>query len=339
MSNYDRFEGGPGKNPEEQLEEIINFISKRRGAVIAAAIGLAVLWGGASSYYQIEAEEVGVVLRFGKHIGNSEPGPHFKLPFGVDQVIKVPAKRQLKMEFGFRTTKAGIHSQFSQTNQTKAESEMLTGDLNVAVVEWIVQYKIKSPEKFLFEFRDINTTLRLMSEAVMRSVIGDHSIDEVLTSGREQVEREAKQGLIDLNKFYDTGIVIQQLKLQEVNAPDLVQPALREVEEAKQERERMINEAWSEYNKVIPRARGRAEQEVQGAEGYAVERMNRAKGDANRFNAVYDAYKKAPTVTRTRLYLEAMTEVFAKAKRKVLVDPDVRGVLPLLNLDQKGAKK
>jgi membrane protease subunit HflK len=245
----------------------------------------------------------------------------------------VPVQRQLKMEFGFRTLRSEIQSEFARPREAMAEAEMLTGDLNVAVVEWIVQYRITDPEKYLFNFRDVDATLRLMAEAGMRSVIGDHAIDEVLTSGRVGIEDQAKVLLQALNERYDTGINIQQLKLQDVNAPEPVRPAFREVEEAKQERERAINDAWSEYNKVIPQARGEAAQAVLAAEGYAIERVNRSRGDANRFNALQSEYRNAREVTRTRLYLEALQEILPQAERKIVIDSGARGLVPLLGLD------
>lgn len=322
----------PPPNPFDQLRDLDDWLRRNRSKLVGAGVALALVVAALSSYYQVEPDEVGVVLRFGKHMRTSEPGPYFKLPFGIEQVVKVPVQRQLKMEFGFRTVHADIESQFERPRESIAEAEMLTGDLNVAIVEWIVQYRIADPEKYLFSFRDMESTLRLMTEATMRKVIGDHSIDEVLTGGRVGIEDQAKQELQELNTRYDTGIVIQQLKLQDVNAPESVRPALREVEESKQERERVINDAWAEYNREIPRARGQAEQLVQTSEGYAVERINRGKGDAERFRALMVEYRRAPDVTRMRLYLEAMDEVLAKAPNKVIVDAQVKSVLPFLNL-------
>lgn len=332
MSSFDPF-----GNNEQQIEELKRWAKKkRRQSATLIAIAVAAI-SVISSFYQIQPDEVGMVLRFGKHIDTTQPGAHFRLPFGIDRVIKVPIKRQLKMEFGFRTLRAGVQSEFQRTKQSRTEAEMLTGDLNVGTVEWIVQYKIASPEKYLFNFRDIEATLRLMAEATMRTVVGDHSIDELLTGGRENVEREGKKLLIELNKQYDTGIKIQHVKLQDVNAPDPVKPALRAVEEAKQERERFINVAWAQYNKVIPNAKGQAEQQIQEAEGYAIARINNAEGDAKRFNALYSEYRKAPEVTRTRLYLEALGETIKRSERKVFIDSNVKNLMPLLNL--KGENK
>ncbi len=210
---------------------------------------------------------------------------------------------------------------------------MLTGDLNVAVVEWIVQYRIKDPKKFLFDVREVPRTFRSMSEAAMRQVVGDHSVDEVLTIGREAVARQAKDELQRLCDRYGIGIVVQQLILQDVNPPDPVRPAFNEVNQAIQEKERSINEAWADYNKEVPRAKGEADQAVRAAEGYALERVNKAEGDARRFDAVYEEYKKAPAVTRKRIYLEAMAQLLPKLGRKLVLDEKARGILPLLQIE------
>lgn len=326
--------GGYRRGQTPDLEALA---ARYRKQIFGVALGLLALATVFSSYYQIEPDEVGVLMRFGRYVGTSEPGPHFKLPLGVDRVIKVPVQRQLKMEFGFRTARNDVESEFMRPQGALAEAEMLTGDLNVAIVEWIVQYRITNAEKYLFNFRDVDATLRLMAEAAMRSVVGDHSIDEVLTSGRVGIEDQAKQLLQSLSERYDTGITIQQLKLQDVNAPDPVRPAFRAVEEAKQERERVINEAWSEYNKVVPQARGQAEQALLAAEGYAVERVNQARGEAERFRALHAEYKRAPAVTRTRIYLEGLQEILPRAERKILLDSSAKGLMPFVNLDGRSA--
>jgi membrane protease subunit HflK len=211
---------------------------------------------------------------------------------------------------------------------------MLTGDLNVAVVEWIVQFKIKDPFAFLFRVRNVEETVRLLSEASMRSVVGDHSVNEVLTTGRQKVATQAKEELQALADRYGAGVDIQQVVLQDVNPPDPVKPSFNEVNQAVQERERAINEAQAELNKAIPRARGEAEQAIRAAEGYAIERVNRARGDATRFTSIYEEYRKSPDVTRRRLYLETVAEVLPRAGQKVIVDDAVKGMTPLLNLEQ-----
>lgn len=309
------------------------------GLMLGLALALFALVGAYSSFYTVDVGYQGVVLRFGKHVGPpSNPGLHFKLPFGIDQVIAVPVELQQTLEFGLRTLNAGVQSNFSRGEEQVREAVMPTGDLNVANVEWVILYKISDPVKYLFAFRDITETLRKVAEATMRTVIGDHSFEEILTGGREQIEVDAKKLLVELNDKYDTGIAIQQLKLRDVNAPPKVRPALSEVEEAKQEAERMKKEALREYNEVIPRARGKAEEMLRSAEGYAIERTNRAQGDAERFIALQREYSAAPRVTRERLYLEAMDEIMSKTEKKVFVDSNASGLLPLLNLSGQGVK-
>jgi membrane protease subunit HflK len=281
--------------------------------------------------FQIKPEEVGLVLRFGRHVRTTEPGLHFKLPF-VEQVLLVPVQRQLKEEFGFRTTVAGIQTQFS-TATYNGESVMLTGDLNVAVVEWVVQYRVTDPYNYLFKLRGLTETFRSMNEAVMREVVGDRTVTEVLTVGRQEIATTSEQMLQELVNQYEMGIVIEQIVLQDVTPPDPVKPSWDEVNQAQQQRDRLINEARAEYNKVIPRARGEAGQAILQAEGYALERVNGAQGDATRFKAVYEAYRRAPEVTRRRLYLETMQRVLPKLGAKVFMDKGSGSVIPLLPLE------
>ena len=330
--------GGPGAGPGRGPIQLPPMPQVPRGVIKWALLALAALILVFTSYYQIEPDQVGVVQRFGKHVRTTDPGPHLKWPFGVETVTKVPVQRTLKLEVGFRTVSAGIKSEFAPPSaETNAESLMLTGDLNVAVVEWVVQYKIKDPKKYLFDVRDVDGTFRDMAEAAMRQVVGDHSVDEVLTIGREQIALEAQELLQQLCERYGIGIVVQQLVLQDVNPPDPVKPAFNEVNQAIQEKERSINDAWAEYNKAVPRAKGEADQAVRAAEGYALERVNNAEGDAKRFASVQAEYAKAPGVTRKRLYLEAMATLLPKLGRKLVVDEKARGILPLLQLG--GEKK
>lgn len=299
------------------------------GALVAAAVLL-------SGFYTVDPEEAGLVLRFGKYVRTSEPGLHFKLPLGVERVRKVPIQRQLKEEFGFRTVRAGIKTEYS-TRSYLEESSMLTGDLNAALVEWVVQYRIVDPYKYLFQVRSVQDTFRDMSEAVTRRVVGDRTVNEVLTVGRAEVAAQVQAELQELCNQYETGISVDQVVLQDINPPDPVKPSFNAVNEAQQEKEKLINQAQSEYNREIPRASGQAEQTIQEAEGYALNRVNRAEGDASAFNALYEEYRKAPEVTRRRIYLETMAQVLPQVRSKVIVDDDLRGVLPLLNLD--GARK
>ncbi len=306
--------------------------------LLALAIVVLIVIIALSSFYTVGPEENGVVLRFGRFMRTTEPGLHFKFPMGVERVYKIPVQRQLKEEFGFTTVSSGIRSQYS-TSGRAGESNMLTGDLNAAVVEWVVQYRIVDSYKHLFRVRSPRETLRAMSEAIMREVVGDRTVNEVLTVGRQEVASLVEVQLQELCDQYELGVKVEQVVLQDVNPPDPVKPAFNEVNEAQQERERLINEAQSEYNQVIPRAKGEALQTIERAEGYALDRVNRAQGDAERFDAIFTAYQSAPEVTRKRIYLETMGKILPKVKDKILIDEKLRSVLPLLNLDRRGEEK
>jgi membrane protease subunit HflK len=303
--------------------------------IVAAVVVLIILF---SSFYQISPEEIGVILRLGKFVRTTDPGLHLKIPFGIEKLTKVPVQRQLKMEFGFRTTTPGIRTQYRVTPETIREAVMLTGDLNVVVVEWIVQYKIKDAYNFLFKVRNVDETFRYLNEAVVRKYVGDNSVDEVITVGRARIANEAREELQELCDIYEVGIDVNQLIFQDVNPPDPVKPSFNEVNESLQEKERKINEAWSDYNQEIPRAAGEAEQTIRSAEGYATERVNNAKGDANRFVSIYREYARAPLVTRKRMYLEAINEILPKINKKIIFDEKMKNILPLLNLGEEVKK-
>jgi len=296
-----------------------------------AVVALAAIVALANIAFQVKPEEVGVVLRFGRYVRTTEPGLHVKLPF-VEGVMRVPVQRQLKEEFGFRTTEPGIQSRYSEASFA-GESVMLTGDLNVAVVEWIVQYRVTDPYKYLFKLRSLTDTFRSMNEAVMREVVGDRTVTEVLTVGRQEIATTSERLLQEMVNQYEMGIVIEQIVLQDVTPPNPVKPSWDEVNQAQQQRDRLINEARAEYNKVIPRAKGEAGQAVLQAEGYALERVNGAQGDATRFKAIYEAYRRAPEVTRRRLHLETMQRVLPKLGAKVFMDKGSGSIIPLLPIE------
>ena len=283
------------------------------------------------------AESEAIVLRFGRFIGTQPSGLHFKIPLGVDTVSVVPVRRQLKQEFGFGTAGASNPWQATPRTEWSDEKSMVTGDLNAALVEWVVQYRIDKPENYLFKVRNADATLRDASESVMREVVGDRTVDEVITVGRQEIEDEALQKLQALAEAYEMGIKIDQVQLKNVNPPERVQASFNEVNQAQQERERAINIANGEYNKAIPRARGEADQRISAAEGYAKQRINEAEGDAASFDARLAAYVEAPEVTRLRLYLETMAEVLPRVRSKLILDESAAGgVLPLLDLDRLG---
>ncbi len=314
-----------------------NSYSLSGGKLKKVILGLLVLIIVVTGFYSIGADEVGVILRFGKYVRSTDPGLHFKVPFGIESVKKVKVKKVFKEEFGFRTVKAGIKTQYSSKSYLE-ESIMLTGDLNVAEVEWSVQYKVKDPYNFLFKIKDPEETLRAMSESVLRKIVGDRDVTDILTLGRIEIAKDAEIGLQELLDNFESGIQIVTVQLQNVNPPDPVRPAFNEVNRAKQDKETMINEAWEDYNKRIPRARGEAEQVIAQAEGYALKRVNQALGDVSLFNQIYKEYRLAPDVTRRRLYLETLGEVLPKMEEIYIVDEDQKSILPLLEIgkDRKG---
>jgi modulator of FtsH protease HflK len=329
-------ENGYNWGPQDDFERLFSRAREQalrhRSLIWKVALALVAVVLLATSYYQVEPDEVGVVTRYSRFHRVVNPGPHLRLPLGIERVQKVPVERQLKQEFGFRTLRSGAEAAFRKDEKTSAEALMLTGDLNVATVEWIVQYKVSDPYKYLFKLRDVEATFRMMTEAAMRQVVGDHSVTELLTVGRESIAGRAKEILAELCRRYDNGITVQQLVLQDVDPPEPVKPSFNEVNQAIQERERAINEAWAEYNQEIPRARGLAEQQIQAAEGYGIDRVNRAQGDAQRFIALHEAYRRSPAVTRARLHLETMTAVLPKTGQKLVLDDRLRGLVPLLPL-------
>ena len=297
-------------------------------------IGILVLIFIFSSVFTISPEEVGVILRFGKFSHTADPGLNFKLPLGIDKLYKVSVQRQLKEEFGFRTEEAGIRTRYSTANFLD-ESLMLTGDLNAAEVEWIVQYRISDPYKYLFKVRGTQSTFRAMTEAVVREIVGDRTVNEVLTIGRQEISIAVQTKLQELCEQYETGIKVDQVVLQDVNPPDRVKPSFNEVNEAQQEREKLINQAQSEFNKVIPKARGDAEKMIQEAEGYALARVNRSQGEAARFNVLFGQYRLAKEVTKQRIYLETMNTILPRVGKKLIVDESVKGLIPLLDLKKE----
>jgi membrane protease subunit HflK len=310
-----------------------------RGAVVLAILVLAVLvlagLGAWTAYYTVPSDSVAVVQRFGKYLKNVQPGLHFKLPLGIDTATVVPIKRQLKQEFGFTTPGATDPYQSPRPREGKLETQMVTGDLNAALVEWVVQYRISYPVKFLFEVREPRETLRYVSESVMREVVGDRTVDEVITIGRQEIESEALTKMQALSTKYSMGISIDQVQLKNINPPEPVQESFNEVNQAQQEKEKLINEARRDYNKVIPLAEGEKDQRIREADGYRLKRINEAEGDAARFNALLAEYIKAPEVTRRRIYIETMQSVMPGIRSKIIVDEQTRSILPLLNLDKQ----
>jgi membrane protease subunit HflK len=302
--------------------------------IIAGAVALLVLlW---SSYYTVEAESEGVVLRFGKFLKTVEPGLHFKLPLGIDRVTVLPTRRQLKLEFGFFTPNYTNPDQVGAA-QTE-EKSMVTGDLNAALVEWVVQYRIDDPKQYLFDVRNPGQTLRDLSEAAMREIIGDRTVDEVITIGRQDIEVSALSRMQELAQRYKLGVRVDQVQLKNVNPPAEVQASFNEVNRAQQDRENAINIANGDYNDAVPKAKGQADQAIRAAEGYQFKRVNEAQGDIASFNAILEQYIKAPEITRTRLYLETMGDVLPQMGQKIIIDDSMRQLLPILPLSGKAVE-
>ena len=320
-------------SPQNLLKKIARFGFLPLAFIFLLFIGIL------TSVYQVPADSNAVVLRFGKYNKTVDRGLRFKLPFGIDRKYVLPVRRQLKMEFGFGTEGSTNRFQWSSRQVQAEEMSMITGDRNAALVEWVVQYRINDAQKYLFEVRNPEMTLRDASESVMREVVGDRTVDEVITIGRQGIENEALEKLQLLVDEYGLGFGITQVQLKNINPPRAVQASFNEVNQAQQERDRMVNIARGEYNKKVPRSKGEADQKVARAEGQAAQRINEATGDADRFLALYSEYEKAPAITRERLYLERMKEVLPNIKSKIIIDGDSANTpLPLLHLGEESTQ-
>ncbi len=333
--------GGQGEPPgfDEIIDKLRGAKGKFPGSLSVVIIAVIVLIIGYSCFFTVAPNEVGIVQRFGKFVRIAPPGLNFKLPNGIEKATKVKVDYTYKEEFGLRTVEAGVRTRYAPDSTYLKESLMLTGDLNVALVPWVVQFRINDPYKFLFKVRNVKSTLRDLSEAVMRLVVGDRSINEVI-SNRKEIASEAKELLQKELDDAETGIRLVNIEMKTTNVPEPVQPSFNEVNQSVQEKERTIYQAKEAYNKVIPAAKGNAEKTIKAAEGYALDRVNRAKGDALRFLELYEEYSKAKDVTRRRLYLESIQEFFPKMGSKYIVDADQENFLPFLNMgDAKGGKQ
>jgi len=329
---------GGGAPP--QMDEILDRFKKFKvpgGPLVIVLI--AIIMGAATTFYTVKQDEVGIVQRFGRYIKTTQPGLNFKLPIGIEKVTKVNVKQIRTEEFGFSSAQTDSRARFNSGSNNISVALMLTGDLNVALVPWIVQYRVKNPYDFLFKVRDVRRILTDMSEASMRLVVGDRSINEVI-SKRDEIAVEARGLLQKELDQAETGLHIVTIEMKRTNVPDPVQPSFNEVNQATQEKEQMIYQAREEYNKSIPAARGEADRAIKTAEGYALNRVNRAKGDAARFTSIYQEYIKAKDVTKRRMYLETMRTLFPKLGHKYIVDSKQKNILPLLNMaNQSGAEK
>ena len=344
MSWDPRNQGGY-QGSEKDIEEVIrqaksqfeSFKNKGKGLWTLVIILIIAGIGALTAAYTVQTGHRGVVLRFGKFAGVVSPGLHFKIPFGVDRVIDVHTEKVETEAFGFRSATPGVRAKFQKDPETAKESMILTGDLNVIDMEWIVQYRRQDPRKFLFSIHDPVQTIRDISETVARQIVGDRSFDYVLQN-REEVNRIFQDDLQEILDGYDSGIRIVGVRLQNVVPPDAVKNAFNEVNEAQQEKERLINEAQETYNREIPKARGEAERLINSARGYALERVNRARGETSRFSDVLAEYRSAKEVTKKRLYLETYQEVIPKAKDVYVIDSKQKTILPMLDLDKMGSR-
>lgn len=331
----------PGDELKARLDALKKWVSPPAGGrpkiwvVLVVAVILMVIY---ASYFTIQPDETGVLLRFGRFERVAEPGLHFKIPLGIEKVEKVKTGRIFQVEFGYRTAQAGVRSRFVERGY-EDESLMLSGDLNVIDMQWTVQYRIQDPKSYLFNVRNPEQTLRDISEAMMRQEVGSMVSDEVLTVGRTAAAEKVRVAMQKILDDYQTGIKIVTIKLQNVNPPEQVKAAFNEVNEARQEKESLINQAQEAYNKEIPKAKGKAQQMIAEAEGYALEKVNRAKGEAIRFTEVLKEYRAAKTVTRKRLYLEAIVKILGSAKEVYVVDSKQKSILPLFDIGKGRASK
>ncbi|MDY0040650.1 MAG: FtsH protease activity modulator HflK [Desulforhabdus sp.] len=331
---------GPGKGNIQDLEEVLRRLKSRydfsqfpKSSILGIGLILVLVLTGLNSYYTVDPQETAVIQRFGKFVRTADAGLHFKIPFGVETVRKVITGRVLQREYGYRTIEPGVRSRFSEKGY-EDESRMLSGDLNVIDLQWTVQYKVRDPIDYLFQVQEVDATLDDISESVMRRIVGNRYVDEVLTVGRASVADLAAREIQQIMDQYKTGLQITMVKLQNANPPDPVKQAFNEVNEAQQERERMINEAQQVYNQKIPRAKGEARQKITQAEGYALERVNMAQGEVARFLDILTEYQKAPEVTRSRMYLESFSDFNAKVDRLIVIDKSQKNLLPLFDLNK-----
>lgn len=296
--------------------------------LIVLALGVV---AGFSSVYVVDETENAVITRFGKYQQTVGSGLHVKLPFGIDKNYNVDIKTLRAEQFGFKTVKAGRNNEYK--NNIAEESEMLTGDLNIVDVEWVIQYKVTDPKQWLFNVYEREQTIRDISRSVINTLVGDRAIFDVISADRSTIQNLAQEQMNENFKALGLGINVTTVQFQNVVPPVEVQAAFEDVNKASQDMKRLINEGKEEYNKEIPRAQGEADRQIQVAEGYASERVNMAKGDVARFNAVYEEYKRSPKATKERIYLETMAEIFGSDKKPELIDSELENLVPVKNLN------
>lgn len=319
---------------DDPTEALRYLFRQYRGAIVTVVILALLAIGAGTTVFKIDADSEGVVLRFGRYVRTAPPGLHFKLPWPVEIAYPVPVQRVITEEFGFATVQPGRRTRYTVPPEQEQVKLMLTGDLSLINVEWILQYRIKDARDFLFRVKEVDDTIRDVSESVIRQLVGDASVDEVMTTGRAELEARAARAIQEQLDAFACGIDIVTLQLQDVQPPDPVKDAFDAVNKARQEKETMINNARGERNRRIPTARGQRDRVIAEAEGYASRVIQQAQGDAAAFLSQLAEYRKAPEATRLRLYIETMQDVLARVDRKVILDESLAGLLPLLNLTQ-----
>ncbi|MDR0495477.1 MAG: FtsH protease activity modulator HflK [Treponema sp.] len=325
--------------------KVRKYLNPARLTLIAAGIIVVILL--ATSVYIVDQTEEAVITRFGRYIDKKGPGLQFKLPFGIDRNETVNVKTVQTENFGFRTLRSGSSPAYANQaafpvgkyEPQTIESTMLTGDLNIVDVEWIIQYRIVDPRAWAFNVRERTATIRDVSRSAINMLVGDRAIMDIMGPERTAIEAAGVDFMNETFRGYGLGINVIAVKLQNIDPPAGVQQAFDDVNKAIQDMNRLINEGQQVYNEEIPKTKGEAERLIQIAQGYATERVNRAHGDVARFNAVYDEYRRSPEVTRQRLYYEMIEDVFKDQKGTVIIDRNLRNFLPMMNLGGGGASR
>ncbi|MFP4177035.1 MAG: FtsH protease activity modulator HflK [Candidatus Brocadiia bacterium] len=326
---------------EWNSEDVLRQLRRETQTVVWIAVGIVVLgllgWAAATGYYTVEPNEQAVLLRFGRAVDVRGPGLHLKLPFGLDTTRKVEVTEKKREEFGFRTREAGVETVYEKdASGLREEARMLTGDLNILNIQWIVRYQVEEIRDYFFNVRKPVEAVRDTSEAVMRMVVGNSSVDEALTIGRGRIQTTAREMIQDRLDAYDSGIRVVAVRLKDVSPPEDVKEAFNEVNRARQQKETIINEAKAEVNSKVPEATGKKERVVDEARGYAKQRVNEARGDVARFGALLEKYSLAPEVTARRIYIETMSEQLQKVEKKYIMDSSASQVLKFLDLKESG---
>lgn len=341
------YESPWGKNPKQKNPEDLfqsgkdffkKFSSNNSGPsdknIFLLFLGVFILGWLLSGFYMVNEGEQAAVLRFGKYVRVGLPGANYRLPFPFEEEIKVPVDRIQKAEIGFRSNGSAEKS-FSKDKSLHEESLMLTGDENVLDINFFVQWRVSNIQSYLFNVKNIQDTVKGAAESAMRQVVGNTKMAVAQTEGRALVEQQAKDLLQKILDGYKSGVIIENLHLLKVDPPAEVVDAFRDVQTARADKERIINQAEAYRNDILPKARGDAEKLIQDSEGYKKQAINKAMGDAESFNRIYAEYAKAQDVTKKRMYLETMEKIMADAEKVILSNDAGRSVLPHISLNEK----